>query len=246
MKKTILTVALASLIGVVSAQKPAAGAMGFTAGLPGGITGTVGGGPNNIGSLQFKYYVSDGLAARIGLNLSVPGGNGTEVSDSLAGAGGNKYIQTKVTSGGTQWALTLGAQKTIGGTDKLDVYAGGDLVLGGAMSNEIDTKKDYVVAGGGRVKGDYDQTVVTNPSSWNFGLNGILGFQYFLVEKLAVGAEFGYGYRVGGSSGTAQTVATGLSGATTVTKTTPSNDGKSSTTHGISTTGGTITVSFFF
>lgn len=268
MKKTILTLALASLVGVVSAQKPAAGAMGFTGGLAGGVTSSIGAGPSTTGSLMFKYYVSDGLAARVGLNFTTPSSNGTTISDTTGSADPDgkfsaDVIQTtKVTSGGNTWRLSLGAQKSIGGTDKLDVYAGGDLFFGGTTGKETDTKNETItVANKPAVStvskvGDFTQSVVTTAGSMNIGVNAVVGFQYFFVEKLSLGAEFAYGYITNRSSGTTETVNTSQvngiasspsgTGTTPKSTTTPSYDGKVNNSHGLGTAGATITLSFFF
>ncbi len=262
MKKTILTLALASLVGVVAAQKPAAGAMGFTGGLS-SLVGSPTSGPSQTGSLQFKYYVSDGLAARVGLLIKTGAGNGTTVSDTSGAGQGVAKETTTIKSGGLGWALSLGAQKSLGGTDKLDVYTGADLYFGGTTGKVTDKEEKVTKLPvpapapgvGVDAVGDFKKTVTTTPGSFNMGLNAFVGFQYFFVEKLAIGAEFAYGYGYSSTTGSDEVVTTGQSwgtpwtpSSTTTPKSTTvnSNDNKSTTTGGLGVQGATLTLSFFF
>jgi hypothetical protein len=263
MKKTILTLALASAFGIVAAQnlKPAAGTMGFTAGFKGGLLGGVTAGTSPTGSLHFKYYIAEGLAARVGFNVTVPGTNGTTVSDTVSavGSGGSVTQQTTtIKSGGTRTQISLGIQKSLGGTDKLDVYTGADLFFGGATAMVTDTKIENVrvpASNSGDKLTDYTQMVTTTPGTWkaggiggfNMGVNGFVGFQYFIVEKLSLGAEFAYGYVYNSGDNTGgSTVTTGVKNTTTTTTTTNTSDKMHMGTHGLGVAGSTITLSFYW
>lgn len=242
MKKLLFTLAFASVAGIVAAQQPTAGTMGFTAGLN-GITGTLNSGPSSTGSLMFKYYLSDGLAARVGFNITSGPGK-TSVSDT---SGGKTLQTTTVNTGGKTWGLSLGAQKSLAGSDKLDVYVGGDLYFGGSTSAVKDVKDEQLKDAGAAKAGDYKQVVTTSPGSFNFGLNGVVGFQYFLVQNLSVGAEFAYGFRHTGSSGSDEIVTTAVAGGTSVTvPTVKSNENKSTSTNTFGKAGGLITLSWYF
>jgi uncharacterized protein YfiM (DUF2279 family) len=262
MKKTFLTLALASAIGVVAAQKPAAGTMGFTAGLANGLSGGLSAGPSKTGSLQFKYYISEGMAARIGINLTTPV-NGTQVFDTtektppVGPVPSVQHQKTKITSGGLTTAISLGIQKSLGGTDKLDVYTGADVYFAGTTSTVEDNKNSVVAVTSGTTTakvGDYTQSVATNPpGGMRIGLNGFVGFQYFLVEKLSLGAEFAYGYYYNSSgNGTISTVnsattngvagTTVATGASTTTSSTAPHVGQHAFGNGTST----VTLSFYF
>jgi hypothetical protein len=260
MKKTIFTLALASAFGIAGAQnlKPAAGTMGFTGGLAGGITQAVSAGPSKTGSLQFKYYIAEGLAARVGFNVTVPSGNGTTVSDT-SGSGQKQtvYQTTTIKSGGTTTAISLGIQKSLGGTDKLDVYTGADFYLAGTTSKVTDKKDEavFITANSTSNKpGDFKQSVQTfAPGGMTIGLNGFVGFQYFLVEKLSLGTEFAYGYFYNssnnGSTATVNTATTnGVVGNTPATgaSTVISNPAVHTGVHGLGVAGSSITLSFYF
>ena len=89
MKKTLFAIALASVVTVANAQKPASGSMGFMGGLGAGITGPVGGAPNT-GTLMFKYYAKDNVAARVGLNVANAVGAGETVAFDVTGGDSTK------------------------------------------------------------------------------------------------------------------------------------------------------------
>ena len=251
MKKTILTLALASMVGVVSAQKPAAGAMGLTGGLGSGVMGGVTSGPSATGSLQFKYYVADGLAARVGLNFfNLPGngttpGNGTIVQDSTIGAGGDGLHKTTTIRSGTGWALSLGAQKAFAGSDKLEPYIGGDIWFGNTAAQQTDTKTEVVKAYTTWKVGDYIQTITIPGSTFNWGLKGVVGFNYWFVENLALGAEFGYGYLSTSTAGVDNTTTT-VTGGTTTTKNVKSTSDQKTQVGTLGVMGSTITLTWLF
>src|SRR5436190_6684524 len=127
MKKLLFAVALVvTTFTAALAQKPVAGTKGFTFGLTGlsslGVTGT---NQTGLNTLLFRYYVADGLAARVGLGYSKIG---TKTETDNTKTLGTK-TESKSTSGGN-FAITLGAQKSFGENEKLEPYLGADILIG--------------------------------------------------------------------------------------------------------------------
>lgn len=251
MKKTLFIVAFASVITVVNAQKPVAGDKGVTVGFT-SVTGTVSSASSNSGSVIFKYLFKDDMTFRLGLNIGELPGNGTVVSDTNTMAAfnpgpsfGNGYSQTTTKSTGMSWTVNLGVQKSMGSSTKLDPFIGADVFFGSVAGQGVDMKEEWLKDGGGRVTGDYDQEVTTGASTFTWGVEGIIGLNWFFAENLALGAELGYGYSSSTTKGGESKTESKAGSTVTTTTATASDDAKIST-GGLGTTGGTLTLSWFF
>lgn len=247
MKKTTLAIALTLGISGAFAQtmKPIAGEMGISAGLSSGITGPVSG-VGHTGTLAFKYIVKEDMVARVGVNFGKLPGNGTFVSDtSHLWIGGNGISQSTVKRSGLMWALSLGVQKSMNGTDKLDPYFGADIFFGGIAGQKNDSTTDFLKSGLTRSGGDYDKFVKSGMHTISYGIVGVIGFNYFFADHLAVGAEFGYGFESSTTKGGEVTFSDNR-GGTKTTKTTKASPNAMETTGGFGVKGATITLSWFF
>lgn len=239
MKKVLLFAACIAIASVASAQKPASGDMGVTFGVTGINIITVNTTPSNTGSLVFKYLIADDMSARIGLNL----GTSKESTESTTTG-----VKTTHEEDLTSWGLNLGVSKHFEGTDRLDPYFGADIIFtrggGGTITDRTETVAEAESPDGTDVNGDYDQTVTELGASTTFGLIPHVGFNYFIAEKLALGAEFGWGFaRTATAEG--KTTTSHSNGGTVTTD--PEVNTGTSKTSGFGTAGsGSVTMSFFF
>ena len=257
MKK--LFVVLSLVLGtsfVAFAQRPVAGAKGFTFGLnaPFNIltTESFNSGPAATGTLLFRYYLADDMAARVSINYAKSGSTTTDTSST----NGNETVDKTSTS---RFAIQLGIQKSLGEGEKLEPYVGADLMFaktGGKSSSRTET----VNASGGGTVGNFSETErngyeIFDPTTgvslgyqtpgMQFGLIPVVGFNYYFTENFAIGAEFGWGFVLQNNNKSLETVTNSKVGTTTTTTTTYTQDQVKSTTIG-SQGNGQLTVSVFF
>ena len=230
---------LISLFGTVNIfaqdMKPHDGEMGFTFGVNGlssiGVTADL----NLTQTLLFRYYLSDNMAARVGLNFSNANSTTYDLTQGFK-------TTTNLKSSGL--GLNLGVQHNFMGTDRLEPYMAVDLGIGtgGSSSNVLSEEADSV--GNPITPANSSETDVQDGSTFSFGITPSMGFNYFLNKWFSVGAEFGWGIWSSSTGDGTTTVTTILNGGTPTINTSTSLGGKSM---GIGTSGsGLITVSVFF
>lgn len=240
MKKLILALAVCLTTASTFAQdmKPVSGDMGFTFGASGIATMGVST-PNPTGSLLFRYYASDNMAARLGINFS--NASTTTTPSYMPGVS-----QTTNVTKSSSWGLSLGAQHDFTGSDRITTYLGADLVLGSGggssdmLTESIDTN-GVVTTGATSFSTDVS---TKNGSTFSFGIIPCVGFEYFLNDWFSVGAEFGWGFTsTSVKDGTTTTTST-VGGTTSAPVISTSKGMKSS---GLGTIGsGMVTVSVYF
>lgn len=236
MKKTLFTLTLLTLaVSSLFAQyKPEEGTYGITFGITG--LNTVALTPLSSGTVGFRYAMANNIWARVNLNL-------TSTSANNENTVGGVLNSTKTT--GMNYALSIGAQKNFGGTDRLNPYLGLDLSIGNVGGGKTVTRSEVVNADSTLItddaNGDFYQITSKNASGLSIGLTPVVGFQYFFAKNFAVGGEFGWGFSTSSTKG-GETTTEG----TGITTTTVKNESKSSS-GGFGTSGsGNITITVFF
>ncbi|MEY2828366.1 MAG: hypothetical protein RIQ33_224 [Bacteroidota bacterium] len=228
MKKIFLSACLLASAAVSMAQMPKKGDHSFTFGTSG--INIISPSTNNhpTGTLLFRHYIKDDMAVRLGVNYG-------SLSSKTSQAG---YIGDSITSSSSSsnFNISLGFQKNFKGTAKLEPYIGADLFVG--MGNSK-AKSTIVDAGLGSTA-----TIDTKNGATNsFGFIPCVGFNYYITNWLAVGAEFGWGFV---SNSTAAGTNTTTVVTSTSTTTMVANSPKSSSS-GFGTIGsGLITVTVAF
>ena len=189
-----------------------------------------------------RHYIKDDLALRLGFGVAYLN-NGTLNEDSVSLTSGNRALQTvDSTSSRFDFKVSVGVEKHLGTTKRLDPYVGADLTiirLGATNTNVGLSQVD--------ITGEHKEvTTIKTDGGAGFGLGAVAGFNYFLSQNLSLGVEFGYAFnytKTGGDFSESYRVIP-VSGDETST----SNFGKASTsatTIGATATGG-IMLSFFF
>ncbi len=213
MKKIVLLALLAGTVSFASAQfKPTTGSNGIMFGTTGINVLGVGTLPQT-NTLLLRHYLADDMAVRAGINLAIN-------SASTPSMGGGDSLKASTTN----FAILGGIQKNLGGTDRLNVYGAGDLTIG------FGSAKTETTAGG-------NLTTVKPGSTFNLGLTGSVGFEYFIAKSWSVGAEFGYGLMM---------TSTGEGEITTTAPASTVKTPKSSTFGLAPSAGGGITMAVYF
>lgn len=251
MKKIAITFTLVlASIAAVNAQtedrlKPVEGDWGLSLSISGLINNIVI--ENNKDSLgQFnlfgRHYLKDNLALRLGFGVAYLKNN-TFNEDSVTIASGNRALETAdSTTSRFDFKISVGIEKHLGTTRRLDPYVGADLSIiriGATKANKELNQTD--------ITGTRKETTTLNTDGGaGFGIGAIAGFNYFISKNLSLGAEFGYAYtytkRGGNFNGNTRIIP--VSG----TEINTSSIGKASNTEtsiGATATGG-IMLSFFF
>lgn len=138
------------------------------------------------GSLLFRYYFMDCASYRLGFNPRLYRSFNTIDM-------GTQYQELTVREKGLE--LSLGYQNNFIGTERLNPYAGADLVLGTARTNT--NTFTYAVDEDNNQNLDEPWTedeVIGAKLMW-FALRPFIGFEYFVAPKFALGGEFGYDIR---------------------------------------------------
>lgn len=136
--------------------------------------------PLKINSFRYRYFTSDNIALRASLFV---GGKGTTTYGELE----EGATQTKSKNSNLDFTFRPGIEKHFDGTDKLSPYVGGELYLG------LETTKDKAESNWSSDPKKI-QTETTKTSKSTFGLNALMGVDYYVTDHLYLGAELGFGF----------------------------------------------------
>lgn len=225
--------------------KPVEGNWGLSLNISGLINNIVV--ENNKDSLgQFnlvgRHYLKDNLALRLGFGAAYLKNNVFN-EDSVNLASGNRALQAvDSTTSRFDFKVSVGIEKHLGTTRRLDPYVGADLTI--IRLGATKTTKDLSQTD---VTGTHkERTTLQRDGGAGIGFGVIAGFNYFLSKNLSLGVEFGYAFNYIKTGGD-------FSGNTNIepvsgTDTSTNVFGKASnaeTSIGATATGG-IMLSFFF
>ena len=250
MKKVIivLTLILTSAIAINAQSdtlKPMKGDWGFSINITGLINNIVvenGKDPNGHYTIFARHYIKNDQALRLGLGLNYDK-QGWFNSDSINLASGNRALQ-EVDSSQSQFdfSISVGIEKHLGKTRRLDPYVGGDIIIVKKGATKINASTDITDVTGTQSI----QRILQEDGGFGFGLGGVAGFNYFISKNFSLGAEFGYSYIYNKSGGdfSESLVDTPVSGSQISTFISGKSE-SSQTSIGTSTTGA-IMLSFFF
>ncbi|MGB0886819.1 MAG: outer membrane beta-barrel protein [Vicingaceae bacterium] len=251
MKKTVLT--LAALLAIVltsNAQderlKPQDGDWGFSLNISGIINNIVL--ENNKDSLgQYnlfaRHYLKDDVALRIGFGVNYfKQKHFAEDSVTIVSTGSRALQEKDSTISRFDFKISVGIEKHLGNTRRLDPYVGADLSITRLGATKVDGKTDITDATGVH----NEQIILQQDGGFSYGLRGLVGFNYFISKNLSLGAEFGYAieYTKAGGDYSGSRVITPVSGNQT-SDFVSGKGGVSQTNIGATPTGG-IMLSFFF
>jgi hypothetical protein len=172
MKKLLLVVAFAAVGTIAFAQKPTTGNITVEIGLS-SILGTPVSANNPagvpLGVLKGRYFMSD--------NMAIRGSFGVGMGSTTTTAGFQETVDKT-----TGFTLGAGIEKHLSGTSKLSPYLGAEVGFGIASGTQEITNF-------GGIAGNKQTT--TGGGTTNIRLNAMLGADYWIVERVYVGAELG-------------------------------------------------------
>ena len=142
---------------------------------------------NNNNAILGRYYIKDNLALRAGFGVySV--NNKWSTSDSI----GTALVTMDSIQKRFDFTVTLGIEKHFGNTRRLDPYAGADFVVGAIGKTKINVDEKTTDNTGTATR----QHIIQQDGGAVFGINGVIGFNYFISKNFALGAEYQIGYQV--------------------------------------------------
>ncbi len=157
--------------------KPVAGDVTAELGLTGGLGNTsVAIADQGFGAgamFKGRYFTTDKMAYR----ATVVIGN-TDTED-------NKTSNTVVEDSDFNLGLGFGIEKHFTGTERLSPYVGGDILIGFANQKQTTTYTP--------TNGTPQVMETTGPNSFNFGVRGVFGADYYFVKRVFLGVEAGLG-----------------------------------------------------
>lgn len=123
-----------------------------------------------VNGISARYFYKSDLAIRANFNIDRDSKADYDYDDAGAETGSKISNTMKLN-------LAIGAEKHFAGTDRLDPYAGADILVGLTSINS-ETKL-------GTISGS------SKRSDSNFGLRLLAGADYYVLPKVYIGTEFG-------------------------------------------------------
>ena len=183
------------------------------------------------------------MALRLGFGVAYAKQNTfNEDSVTIVSTGSSALLAQDSSVSRFDFKVSVGIEKHLGNTKRLDPYVGGDIEIIRIGSTNTDVNLDLT-----DVTGTYREVTKSRiDGGFGFGLIGVAGFNYFISKNLSLGAEFGYGFmyvKAGGDYSNSKNIKP-VSGDGTDTFSS-GKIGQSQTSIGATPTGG-IMLSFFF
>lgn len=192
---------------------------------------------NSNPALQLKKFVKPNLAVRVGFGLT-----SFNITNETVDSLNNSSISVDSNYRRTDFFIQPGVEYHFSGTKRLDPYVGGAITIGTVGSESIEVNEvTSDTTGSASVSTNYDM-----PGGFTFGVNAIIGFNYFVAPKLALGAEYQWGFlsqRTGGDYSIV-TIDDPISGATSTSRQVGTNRTSDNGFRMNSTLG--VTLTYFF
>lgn len=152
---------------------------------------------NNNNFILAKHHLTNEKVLRLGLGLKTVKNNWFN-ADSISLSSGNRALQEiDSTESRFDISVSVGIEKHLGSTRRLDPFVGGELSIGRIGNTKIDASTDITDVTGTETI----QRIIQQDGGFTFGLNAIAGFNYFFAERISIGAEISLGYMYSGAGG---------------------------------------------
>jgi len=197
MKKIVLSLTLIAFVVTAFAQQDTLKGQKGDWGISIGISGII----NNIkldngkdpsgNYVAFgRKYIKDDVAIRMSFNVAYSNVKKNEEDSIVVGSGNTALRQIDSSYSRFDFSVSLGYEKHLGKTRRLDPYFAAEMLIGRVGNAEIERNTNIKdITGTDKTKeiGQYD-------GGFYFGVSAIAGLNYFIAPKLSLGAEFGYSY----------------------------------------------------
>jgi hypothetical protein len=150
----------------------------------------LGGAPISINTLRFRYFMSSDMAVRVGFSLSLAGTSSTTLAASNdPNAAPNTNVELE--SGTSTFGLTInpGIEKHFAQTDRLSPYVGAAINF--SMTSSTSTGEAFdgsTTAPDDKIEGE------TTNGSTTFGVNLLMGADWYFSKHIYMGTEVGFGF----------------------------------------------------
>lgn len=210
MKKLLLTIAVVATGFAAFAQKPAAGNITTEIGLS-NLLGTPGNPVTSgvpAGMFRVRYFLADDMAVRAHFGFGT-GTTSTKYDNAAPPVAATLSGERKVTT--TGFGIALGIEKHLEGTSALSPYLGAEF----GFSNGSTSMEATNSTNGTSITANGDAIKVTGGATTTIALNGLIGADYYVTDKLYFGAEMGIGLFNMTSTGDSETAVTTSAGTVT-------------------------------
>lgn len=140
---------------------------------------------NNNNAILAKHHLTNDKVIRIGVGvfqLNKQWLNADSVAQTL--------VEVDSTEKRFDISFSLGVEKHLGNTKRLDPYLGGEIVVGAVGKTKVNADTKITDATGtGTI-----QRIINQDGGVTLGVNLIAGFNYFFSERISIGAEYNLGY----------------------------------------------------
>lgn len=143
----------------------------------------MGNAPISINNLRFRYFSSSDMAFRVGFSVSSSSTTTPDVKNQ--GTSNETELEDKSSTFGL--SINPGIEKHFEGTDRLSPYVGAVLNFSMLSTKDVDEELDGVTA-----TSSYESE--TTGGSTTFGLNLVLGTDWYISKHLYLGTEVGFGF----------------------------------------------------
>lgn len=155
----------------------------------------LGGSPISINNLRLRYFKSSDMAFRLGISVSSSSTTGITV-DSTAGSNGTNNAEVELENKNSTLSISInpGVEKHFAGTDRLSPYVGAELLFN-MVSNKI--TDEQVVQADPNSTTNFSTEVgegETTGGSTTFGLNLVIGADWYFSKSIYMGTEVGFGF----------------------------------------------------
>ena len=138
-----------------------------------------------------KYFVDESTAYRGGVRLGFGSTKTTTLVQQVGQSDPNVTVENTVKNSGNGIYLSAGLEKRKGKT-RLQGYYGGELGIGLSGSKTTNTYGNALTST--NQNGGAPRTLsVKQGSTFMLGIRGFIGVEYFVLPKISLGGEFGWG-----------------------------------------------------
>ncbi|MAC95751.1 MAG: hypothetical protein CMC96_09630 [Flavobacteriales bacterium] len=156
------------------------------------------GSPIGMNNLRFRYFASSDIAYRLGFSVS----SSSETTPSEV-PDGTTTVELEDKSSSFGISINPGIEKHFEGTDRLSPYVGAVLNFSMLNTKDIDQQLDPSTTTGDTYESE------TTGGSTTFGLNLVLGADWYFSKHIYMGTEVGFGFQSISEKDTETTNSTG-------------------------------------
>jgi len=167
-----------------------------------------------------RYYFTDKVAMRLGFGINTYNSkedNTYDVKDANNVNIGTQTATIKTTQFG--FGIMPGVEYHMGSAaSKLDPYVGAEIMLNSLGKMKMTNDSTESISQNGNSSNYTQNITMEKGGSFTFGINALVGFNYFFSDNFAIGAEYKWGFNstsTGGDFSTTGTISTSVNGNTT-------------------------------